>query len=76
MSGDTVIDAHGVIHRVQGGPEPFTTIPGGLPGVAWCGVPFYDPALGPESCTVPHARPMVCVENPVSCMTCLVRERR
>lgn len=76
MRGDAVRDTRGVVHRTQGGPEPFTTTPGGLPGQTWCGVLFYARELGPKSCTLPHAKPMSRTDEPVSCMTCLVRECR
>lgn len=77
MRGDAVSDARGVVHCTQGGPEPFTTMPGGLPGQTWCRVLFYDSELGPGSCTMagvrhPYAVPMTCTKAPVSCMTCLV----
>lgn len=76
MRGDAVLDARGVIHRVQGGPETFSTMPGGLPGKTWCGVLFYDEALGPKSCTFSRAVPMARAEDRISCMTCLVRACR
>lgn len=73
-------DVSGVVHRVQFGPEPFMTMPGGLPGRALCGVLFYDAARGPESCLTgvrrAYAVSMVPTEDPVNCMTCLVRECR
>lgn len=75
MRGDTVADALGVVHRTQGGPEPFTTIAGGIPGRTWCGALFYDATLGPGSCTIP-VEPMTYTEGPVNCMSCLVRECR
>jgi hypothetical protein len=79
VRGEAVSDGRGVVHRVQRGPEPFTTMAGGLPGRAWCGVLFYASELGPESCTMagvkhPYAVPMTRTEEPVSCMSCLVRE--
>lgn len=81
MRGDAVLDALGVVHHVQGGPEPFTTMVGGLPGQTWCRILFYDNALGPGSCTLvglthPYAKPMTRSEEPVNCMTCLVTECR
>lgn len=76
MRGDAVRDALGVVHRTQSEPLPFTTIAGGMPGQTWCGVLFYAVEQGPESCTLPHAKPMSRAEEPVSCMTCLVRECR
>lgn len=79
MRGDAVSDERDVVHRVQGGPEPFDTIVGGLPGRTWCRILFYDVALGPGSCSMagvrhPYAVPMTGAKDPVNCMTCLVAE--
>lgn len=81
MRGETVSDGRGIVHRVRGNPETFTTMEGGLPGRAWCGTLFYDAVLGPASCTLAglkhsYAEPMTRTEEPVSCMSCLVRECR
>lgn len=81
MRGEAVADAFGVVHRTQSGPEPFTTMAGGLPGSAWCGDLFYDVTLGPGSCSLagirhPYAVPMTYTEESVNCMSCLVRECR
>jgi hypothetical protein len=77
VRGEAVSDARGVVHCTQGGPEPFTTMLGGIPGQTWCRVLFYDSELGPESCTMTWvAVPMTRTEAPVNCMTCLVIECR
>lgn len=75
MRGDAVADALGVVHRMLGGPVPFTTMAGGIPGNTWCGALFYDAARGPGSSTIP-VEPMTYTEDPANCMSCLVRECR
>ncbi len=79
MCDDATQDARGVIHRVRTGPEPFTTMAGGIPGQTWCRTWFYANELGPKSCTLvgmvhPYAEPMSRTEAQVNCMTCLVKE--
>ncbi len=71
-----VRDAAGITHRVRAAPETFSTREGGLPGQTMCVKNFYYGVRGPTSCSWPGAASMDAVDEPVDCMTCLVREAR